>query len=291
MELRLLKYFVHAAREGNITRAAARLHVTQPTMSKQLKDLERELGQKLFIRSNYNIKLTEAGELLRKRAEDILELAQKTKEELRSADEAEHGDIYVGCAESDAMKHFAKAVRALQKKHPRITCHLHSGNEQDTAERLDKGLLDFAVITSSVNTAKYDFLELPFRDKWGLVLRKDHPFAQKKTVRLNDLFGLPLICSRQWLEQDSARWLGEDAKKLTVTATYNLAYNAAILARENIGCALTYDKLVNTGPDSPLCFLPLAGVPSPNMFVVWRKNQLFSRPARLLLDELKNKFA
>lgn len=290
MELRILKYFVQTAREGNMTRAAARLHVTQPTMSKQLKDLERELGQKLFTRSNYNIKLTEAGELFRKRAEDILELARKTKEEFASAGGLEHGDIYVGCAESDAMKHFAKALYAVQKKHPRLSCHLHSGNEQDSAEQLDKGLLDFAVITSRVNTAKYDYLELPFQDKWGLVLSKKHPFARKKTIQMEDLFQLPLICSQQWLEQDCTNWLGEKANKLHITATYNLAYNAAVLARENIGAALTYDKLVNTGPDSALCFRPLAGAPGAKMFVIWRKNQSFSHPAKLLLDELKTRF-
>lgn len=274
-----------------MTRAAARLHVTQPTMSKQLKDLERELGQKLFTRSNYNIKLTEAGELFRKRAEDILELARKTKEEFASAGGLEHGDIYVGCAESDAMKHFAKALYAVQKKHPRLSCHLHSGNEQDSAEQLDKGLLDFAVITSRVNTAKYDYLELPFQDKWGLVLSKKHPFARKKTIQMEDLFQLPLICSQQWLEQDCTNWLGEKATKLHITATYNLAYNAAVLARENIGAALTYDKLVNTGQDSALCFRPLAGAPGAKMFVIWRKNQSFSHPAKLLLDELKTRFA
>lgn len=289
MELRVLAYFVAAAQEGNITRAARQMHITQPTISKQLKDLERELGHALFTRSNYNIKLTEAGQLFKKRAEDLLALAQKTKDEFKTFDSTLQGDIYIGSAESDSIKHFAKAVRSVQKHHPHLCCHLHSGNEADATERLDKGLLDFALVTNRVNTTKYEYMELPFYDKWGLVMRENNPLSRKKSVALKELPKLPLICSRQWLEQDAGAWLG-DSPALHVTATYNLAYNAAFFVRENIGLALTYDKLINTTPGSGLCFRPVSGAPTAKMYIIWRKNQILSQGAKILLDELKERF-
>ena len=158
MEIRVLRYFLETAREGNMTRAAQRLHISQPTMSKQLKELEEELGVKLFTRSNYSIRLTEAGMLLRERAEDIVSLADKTFEEFRALDEIGKGDFYVGAAESDAVRYFTETVHKLQQKHPGIRCNIYSGNMEDVCEKLDKGVLDFAIIMSYVDLAKYNYL-------------------------------------------------------------------------------------------------------------------------------------
>ena len=171
MEIRVLRYFLEMAREGNITRAAERLHVSQPTLSKQLKDLEGELGKKLFVRSNYSVKLTDEGMLLRKRAEDILDMVDKTADEFKALGEITGGDIRIGCAESDGVKYLARCVKSLQEQYPRIRLHLYSGNTEDVAERLDRGLLDFAVLAQEVDLSKYNYLEVPHSDRWGLVMR------------------------------------------------------------------------------------------------------------------------
>ena len=177
MEIRVLRYFLETAREGNMTRAAERLFISQPTMSKQLKELEKELGTKLFIRSNYSIRLTDAGMLLRERAEDILSLVDKTEAEFKSFEEINSGDIYVGAPESEAMGLFADIVRNLQEVHPRIRCNIYSGNVQDVCEKLDKGLLDFAIVMNYVDLAKYNYLPMSTEDSWGIVFRKDDVLA------------------------------------------------------------------------------------------------------------------
>lgn len=289
MEIRVLKYFLETAREGNMTRAAERLFISQPTMSKQLKELENELGAKLFIRSNYSIRLTEAGLLLRDRAEDILSLVAKTEAEFKSLEETNSGDIFVGAPESEAMSLFAEAVHTLQKNYPRIRCNIYSGNLSDVCERLDKGLLDFAIVMSYVDLSKYNYLELPMKDTWGILMRKDDPLAGKSSFAASDLDKLPLICSRQWIDQESPRWLGAAAKDMNIVATYNLVFNGSVMVRAGMGYAVVLDKLVNTGEESDLTFIPLSGVPQTEMYVIWRKYQTFTPIANLLLQELKTR--
>ena len=289
MEIRVLRYFLETAREGNMTRAAERLFISQPTMSKQLKELENELGAKLFIRSNYSIRLTEAGLLLRDRAEDILSLVAKTEAEFKSLEETNSGDIFVGAPESEAMSLFAEAVHTLQKNYPRIRCNIYSGNLSDVCERLDKGLLDFAIVMSYVDLSKYNYLELPMKDTWGILMRKDDPLTGKSSFAASDLDKLPLICSRQWIDQESPRWLGAAAKDMNIVATYNLVFNGSVMVRAGMGYAVVLDKLVNTGEDSDLTFIPLSGVPQAEMYLIWRKYQTFTPIANLLLQELKTR--
>ena len=289
MEIRVLRYFLETAREGNMTRAAERLFISQPTMSKQLKELENELGAKLFIRSNYSIRLTEAGMLLRDRAEDILSLVDKTEAEFKSLEETNSGDIFVGAPESEAMSLFAEAVHTLQKNYPRIRCNIYSGNLSDVCERLDKGLLDFAIVMSYVDLSKYNYLELPMKDTWGILMRKDDPLAGKSSFAASALDKLPLICSRQWIDQESPRWLGSAAKDMNIVATYNLVFNGSVMVRAGMGYAVVLDKLVNTGEESDLTFIPLSGVPQTEMYVIWRKYQTFTPIAYLLLQELKTR--
>ena len=289
MEIRVLRYFLETAKEGNMTRAAERLLISQPTMSKQLKELENELGAKLFIRSNYSIRLTEAGMLLRDRAEDILSLVDKTEAEFKSLEETNSGDIFVGAPESEAMSLFAEAVHSLQKNYPKIRCNIYSGNLSDVCERLDKGLLDFAIVMSYVDLSKYNYLELPMKDTWGILMRKDDPLAGKNSFEASDLDKLPLICSRQWIDQESPRWLGSAAKDMNIVATYNLVFNGSVMVRAGMGYAVVLDKLVNTGEESDLAFIPLSGVPQTEMYVIWRKYQTFTPIANLLLQELKTR--
>ena len=281
---------MEAAREGNVTHAAQRLHVSQPTLSRQLKDLEDELGKKLFTRSNYSIKLTEEGMLFRKRAEDILEMADKTLAEFKALDEVNGGDIHIGCAESNGIAPFIRAIQKLKEKYPRIRCHFYSSGTDAVNERLDRGLLDFAIIIQEVDLEKYNYLKMPSQDHWGLIMRKDHPLANHSCIHLNDLTEIPLILSRQAMREEMPRWFGEAQDKLNIVATYDLLFNTSVMVRENFGCVLGFDGLVYTGPDSDLCFRPLEPTLTSPMDIIWKKYQVFSPAASLLLEELKRNF-
>ena len=290
MELRVLRYFLEVAREGSVTHAAQRLHVSQPTLSRQLKDLEDELGKRLFVRSNYSVKLTEEGMLLRKRAEDILEMADKTLAEFKALDEINGGDIHIGCAESNGIAHFIRVIKSLQEKYPRIRYHFYSSGTEAVNERLDRGLLDFAIIVQEVDLSKYNYLKIPTYDQWGLIMRKDCPLAKHSCIHLNDLMDIPLILSRQAMGEEMPKWFGEMQDKLNIVATYDLLFNTSVMVRENLGYALGFDGLVNTGTDSDLCFRPLEPSLLSPMYIIWKKYQVFSPVASLLLGELKKCF-
>ncbi len=290
MELRVLRYFLEVAREGSITHAAQRLHISQPTLSRQLKELEEELGKKLFIRGNYNVRLTDEGMLLRKRAEEILDMVGKTEEEFRSLGSVTSGEVRIGCAESEGICHLARRVRSLQARYPGIRFHLFSGDRGDLAERLDRGLLDFAVLVEAVDLVRYNYLALPGADTWGLIMPRDHPLARREYIQPQDLMDLPLICPRQGLQQELSRWFGNKVTRLNIVATINLAYNGSILAREGLGCVLTFDRLIDVGPDSGLCFRPLFPTLHSKLYWVWKKYQVFSPAAELLLEEMRQPF-
>lgn len=290
MELRVLRYFLEVAREENVTHAAQRLHISQPTLSRQIKDLEEELGKKLFHRSNHNIRLTEEGMLLRKRAEDILEMADKTISEFKALDEINGGDIRIGAAESNGIAPFVRVIQSLQKKYPRIRYHFYSSGTDAVNERLDQGLLDFAIIIQEVDQTKYNYLRIPSLDHWGLIMRKDSPLAEHSCIHLNDLTDIPLILSRQAMDAEMPRWFGEAQDKLNIVATYDLLFNTSVMVRENFGYVLGFDGLVNTGADSDLCFRPLEPALTSPMYVIWKKYQVFSPVAELLLKELEKNF-
>jgi Transcriptional regulator len=287
MELRVLRYFVEAAKEENMTRAAERLHVTQPTLSRQLKDLEQELGQKLFTRSNYSIHLTPEGNLLYQRALDILDMADKTSAEFAAMQEFNGGDIHIGCAESEGISYIAKAFRRLQQRCPNVHIHLYSGNAEQVTTRLDKGLLDFAVVVQNIDISEYSALALPSKDRWGVIMRKDSRFVSCKEIPIEKLAELPLIVSRQGLSQEMPGWFQENYERLNIVATYDLLYNASVLVKENIGYALGFDKLIDTGADSVLCFRPLVPSIESPMHLIWNRSQVFSKAAELLLDTLR----
>ncbi len=290
MDLRVLRYFLETAREGSVTRAAERLHISQPTLSKQLKDLEGELGKKLFVRGSHDMKLTDEGMLLRKRAEDILNMADRTLKEFKSLGEFTGGDVWVGCAESDGIKHLARCYKDLLERYPGLRLHLQSGNSADVTERMDRGLLDFAVIVREVDLSKYNYLELPATDRYGVLMRKDSPLADKETVRVDDLLELPLICSRQGITEDYPRAFQEKMDALRIVATFNLAYNAGVLVREGVGCALTFDKLADTSAESELTFRPLTPPLETKMYMIWKKYQVLSPAAEVLLKEVWERF-
>ncbi|WP_175639599.1 LysR family transcriptional regulator [Metabacillus schmidteae] len=296
MELRVLRYFLTVAREGSITGAANILHVTQPTLSRQLKDLEQELGKKLFIRSSHSVILTDEGMLLRKRAEEIVDMVGKLEAEFSSKEETISGEIYIGGGETDAMRQIASVAKELQINYPNIRYHLYSGNSDDVTERLDKGLLDFGILIQPADLSKYNYVNIPAKDVWGVIMRKDSPLAFNDTIQAVDLLNVPLICSRQAMKQtlnknEFADWFGEDFDKLNVVTTYNLAYNAAIMVEEGLGYAITLDKIVNTSSDSTLCFRPLEPRLESSLNIVWKKHQVFSSATDMFLKAIQAKFS
>ena len=296
MEIRVLRYFLAIAREGSITNAANYLHVTQPTLSRQIKELEEEVGQKLFIRGSHNMKLTQEGFILRKRAEEIVSMVDKTEAEFRSMESTVAGDIYIGGGETRAISYIADVVRELREEYPDIKYHLHSGNEADVTERLDRGLIDFGILVQPADLTKYDCLHLPAEDTWGVVMRKDSPLAEKPSITRQDLRELPLILSRQAIagrkeENEFINWFGSDFDKLNIVTTFNLMYNAAIMVEAGIGYAVGIDGITNTDVNSSLCFRPLEPRMTAGLDVIWKKYQVFTPAAELFLQRLQERYA
>lgn len=296
MEIRLLRYFIAVAVEGSFSRAANRLHVTQPTLSRQIRDLEEELGCTLFKRGSHSVGLTPEGHLLRRRAEDILGLVEHTKREFRLDKQALGGEVSIGAGESDAFRQLARAACGLRQRRPGVMFHLYSGNKEDVVEKLDKGLLDFGLIIHPADISHYHSLPLGQKDVWGVVMSKDSPLAGKGAVTRDDLAGVPLLVSRQvsrTRESGNAllAWLGGTTRGLQVAATYNLIYNAALMVREGLGYALALDKLVPCGDNSPLCFRPLSPPVESGLSVVWTKGRPLSAAAMAFLECLRRELS
>lgn len=287
MELRVLQYFLAVAKEQNISAAAQSLHLTQPTLSRQLKELEDRLGKQLMIRGNRKITLTEEGVLLRKRAEEILELVERTEKEVMQVDDLIHGDIYIGTGETDGVREIARMAHQIQRDYPRIFFHIVSGDAVDVCDRLDKGLLDFGILLGDMDKSRYQYVELPMKDSWGVLMRQDSALARQDTVSPRDLWDQPLILSRQVDNKEELyRWLQKDPTQLRTVATYNLIYNATLMVDEGMGYALTLDKLVNTA-GSQLCFRPLEPKLELGMYLVWKKSQVLSKAAELFLERVQ----
>ena len=288
MEIRVLKYFLAVAREQNISAAAESLFLSQPTLSRQLKELEEELGKQLFIRGSRKITLTEEGLLLRKRAEEIVELMDKTEKELLDSDEQISGEIYIGAGETDGLRLIAKAAKELQAEYPQINYRIISGDAVDITERLDKGLIDFALLLEPVDISKYSYLKFPVKDVWGVLMRRDCPLAQKKSISPKDLRDMPLIVSRQALDgSELTQWLKNGSEQLNIASTYNLVYNASLMVDEGLGVALCLDKIINVSGDSSLCFRPLKPKLEIGMNLVWKKYQVFSKAAEKFILKMQ----
>ena len=287
MELRVLRYFLESVRQGNITKASQILNVTQPTMSRQLKELEEELGEKLYQRSNYTIVLTPAGELFKKHAEDIVGMVDKAMLDIHAVTQDElKGPVSIGCAQSENIKYLARCIKAVQKEYPGMQFDLYDGDSERVVEKLDKGIIDFAVIVENVDLEKYNCITVPAVDTWGVVMRSDSPLAMKRRIELQDLIKLPIICSRQSLKADQPKWFGDRMKELHIVATTDLSYNGSILVKEGIGYLLTFKGLVDVSPRSGLCFRPLYPRLTSSMHIIWRKEQQFTPAAAVLLDKM-----
>lgn len=291
MELRVLQYFLAVAREQSILRAAESLHLSQPTLSTQIKNMEEELGKQLLIRGtkgSRKITLTEEGMLLKKRAEEILELVRKTESEITLSDSIIMGDIYIGTGETDAIRLLAKAAKELQDIYPGIHYHISSGNAEFVVEQLDKGLIDFGIIFGQVDQAKYNSLKMPTKDIWGVLMRRDSPLAQKETIAPEDLWDKPLIVSHQRNQgKELSAWMKRDMSKLNIVATYNLLFNASLLVDEGLGYAIGFDKIINLTDESSLCFRPLQPNIEIEMSLVWKKYQIFTKAAAQFMKKIE----
>lgn len=292
MDIRVLRYFLAVAREESITKAAETLRMTQPPLSRQLKDLEEELGKQLLIRGSKKVTLTEDGILLRKRAEEMIDLMEKTKAELASSHDNISGDVYIGCGETDAISFLAQAAHDLQNMHPLIHYHIYSGDAERVMEKLDKGLIDFGLLVGSVDITKYDYMKLPMKDTWGVLMRKDSPLAEKKAICAGDLWDKPLILSHQAASNsDMFSWLKTEISKLNIVATYDLIYNASQFVKKGFGYVIGLDKLINTTGESDLCFKPLDPPLEAELCIVWKKYQVFSRASNEFLCQLQRELA
>jgi DNA-binding transcriptional LysR family regulator len=287
MEIRVLKYFLAIAREENITAAAEVLHVSQPTLSKQLMDLEAELGKKLFDRGNRRITLTEDGILLRKRAREIVDLVEKTEGELRDTEDDISGEVFIGGGETEAIRFVARAIRACQVESPHLRFNLFSGNADAVIERLDKGLIDFALLLEPVDVRKYEYLRLPYEDVWGVLLPQGAALARKAFVTPRDLADLPMLCSSRTSGNLIEGWMGTAAEKLNAVIRFNLIYNAAIMVQEGIGYAFCIDHLADTSERSGLTFRPLSPALKSGVVLAWKRNQALSKGARVLLEHVQ----
>lgn len=288
MEIRVLEYFLAVAREQSFSRAAQSLHLTQPTLSRQLKDLEDELGKQLFIRSSKRISLTDDGMILRRRAEEIINLVQKTENEISNDSEQVSGDIYIGAGETDGVRLLARAYKNILEDHPDVHLHISSGDSLDVLCDLDKGLIDFGLILGEIDTVKYDYIDLPCVDTWGVLMRRDSELADKEFITADDLADKPIIISRQAKnKKEMNNWFNNNMDKLNIIATNNLVFNASLMADEKIGYVMTLDKLINTA-DSNLKFVPLKPSLTIGMKFIWKRYQIHSRAVSLYLQELQN---
>ena len=287
MELRVLQYFLAVAREQSIVRAAESLHLSQPTLSTQIKAMEEELGKQLLIRGtkgSRKVTLTEEGMILRQRAEEILNLVQKTEREISLYDPVVVGDVHIGTGETDAVRFIAKAARELCKAYPGIHYHIASGNAELVLEQLEKGLIDFGIVFGSVDPAKYNSVSLPYKETWGILMRKDSPLAEKAEVFPEDLWDKPLIISRQYAAESC---LNRNLSELKIVATYNLLFNASLMVEEGLGYAIGFDKIINTSGSSVLCFRPLSPKREEGIRIVWKKYQVFSKASEKFMEKMK----
>lgn len=291
MEIRTLRYFLAVAREENMTRAAEVLHVTQPTLSKQIKSLERELGQKLFVRHSFSIELTDEGRLLQERAADLVRLADRIEGEFASMGDVTGGDIHLGLAESWQVRRLAREIASFRETHPGLRYHVSSGVTAEVCERLDRGVLDFALLAEEPNADKYESLRFPQADVWGLVVPADSPLASRASLTVDDLAGLPLLCSGQGWRVDIPRWAGERMGELVLAGEFGLPYNASLFVREGLGYLLTFDHLVGTGGETGLEFRPLEPRLETPAYLVWRRGQPLSPIAASFLDHLRRDLA
>lgn len=285
MEIRVLSYFLMVAREENITKAAKLLHITQPTLSRQLMQLEEELGARLFNRSNHRIILTEDGMLLKRRAQELISLADKTKREFIREENQLAGEISIGCGELSSVSCLSSLIASFREAYPQVRYELFSGSVDNVKDRMERGLLDIGLFSEPAEISKYEFIRMPVKETWGILVRGDSPLAAKEAVRPEDLAEVPLLTAKRELVQNElVNWFGDYSERMEIIMTYNLLYNAAMMVKQGIGAALCL-KLENQFEN--LCFVPLSPQLELGSVLAWKKNQVFSPAASAFIRHVK----
>ena len=289
MEIKKLKYFLAVAREENMSKAAEQLHISQPTLSKTIKSLEEDLGKKLFVRHSFSISLTDEGMLLRDRAQDLVAMADKIEQEFTALDDITGGDIYLGLAESYQIRYLAREIYKLKEKYPHLTYHVTSGDTEQVTEKLDKGILDFAVLCETPDSNKYEFVKFPQADVWGAIISASHSLSKKKSIRATDLIDQPLFASEQSWKNEIKVWAKDKYPELKLEGSFRLSYNGSVFARENLGVLLTFKDLINT-EGTNMVFRPLSPELKSELYLIWNKYQTFTPIAEKFLDQVKKAF-
>ncbi len=289
MDIRSLRYFVEIVSRGSVTEAAEAMSLSQPALSRQMKELEEELGKKLFIRGKEGLTPTQDGLLLFHRAKDILSLVNQAQEEIKANDTLKGGDAYIGCAETHLISSLASTIKSFKKHYPLFRFHIISGDRIVVMDRLSRGLLDLGIVVGAPDLKHYECLEMPGVNTWGVLLRNEHPLAKKKYIEVDDLIGEDLIASEQSIKVDIPRWCGKKASKLNFVGTSNLAYNGSVFVREGLGLLLCFDRLINVGEECDLAFVPLKPVLESKIYLTWRKGRAMAPIAEKLLEEFQNK--
>ena len=290
MELRVLQYFLTVAREGNITRAASLMHITQPTLSRQLMQMEEELGVKLFRRGKHNILLTEEGMLLRRRAQEILDLAEKTTKELMHGEEEVSGEISIGCGETKNMRPLSEMMASFHQKYPDVNFNIYTAIADDVKERLENGILDMGLLLEPVEISKYHYVSMPLKEKWQVLMRRDSQLAEKQKITPKDLTGVPLIMAkRQSVRNELENWFGYDREKLRIVSTCNLShYNQSVMVESGIGVALVMEFSCN---QDTLCLRPFDPKIESGCVLVWKKNLTLSPVVQRFIEYVKEYLA
>ncbi len=290
MELRVLQYFLTVAREGNITRAASLLHITQPTLSRQLMQMEEELGVKLFRRGKHNILLTEEGMLLRRRAQEIVDLAEKTTKELMHGEEEVLGEISIGCGETKNMRPLSEMMASFHQKYPDVNFNIYTAIADDVKERLENGILDMGLLLEPVEISRYHYVRMPLKEKWQVLMRRDSQLAEKQKITPKDLTGVPLIMAkRQSVRNELENWFGYDREKLRIVSTCNLShYNQSVMVESGIGVALVMEFSCN---QDTLCLRPFDPKIESGCVLVWKKNLTLSPVVQRFIEYVKEYLA
>ena len=288
MELRVLKYFLTVADEGNITRAADILHVTQPTLSRQLIELEDELGTALLIRGKRSVTLTDEGFLFKQQAEMIVELSDKQEHPFKDKKDVVCGTIRIGASEAVGCRALALYMKEFREKYPDVQFDLYNGMADNIKEMLERGLLDLGLVLEPVDTAKFEHVRLPQKETWGLLLRKDHKLAEKETLTVEEIRQYPLIMpGRENAKNEVLHWLQCEERHLNIPAFYNLLSNAALLVEAGMGCAVCLDGALSIHADPDLCFRQILPEHTTRSVILWKKNHLFSQAASLFVQTIQ----
>lgn len=287
MELRTLRYFLAAAQEGNITRAADILHVTQPTLSRQMMDLEKELGTTLMLRGKNGLTLTDDGVFFKQRAEEIVELANRLGQAFVERNADVSGVISIGAAEAIGSRFFAKLIKQFSEKYPLVQFNLYNDMADYIQDRMDKGLIDVGLLLEPIDTSKYDFIRLSPKETWGVLMRDDHPLADRETIMPDDIADYPLILPlRERVRAEILNWLKREEKELNIPLSYTLLSNAVLLVEEGLGCAFCLDGALAIHSSPRLRFIPVRPEHITRSVLVWKKNHLFSPATSLFIQEV-----